>query len=108
MAKSTLGKKNQTTVPREVREKLGIRPGDVLLWVVDSGVAKVRPATRAFLAWRGLIEVGPGSTVEDVRRACGERGALRADQANGRDRCGWRRTSTRRYRRAWRVPRSSS
>jgi AbrB family looped-hinge helix DNA binding protein len=74
MAKSTLSKKYQTTVPREVREKLGLRPGDVLLWEVDGSVARVTPATRAFLARRGSIKVGPGSTVENVRRARRQQG----------------------------------
>lgn len=74
MAKSRLGKKYQTTVPREVRDELGLEPGDVLLWEVVGGTARVRPATRAFLARRGSIEVGPGSTVEDVRRARRQRG----------------------------------
>lgn len=74
MAKSRLSKKYQTTVPREVRDELGLGPGDVLLWEVVSGAARVRPATRAFLMRRGSIEVGPGSTVEDVRRARRQRG----------------------------------
>lgn len=74
MEKSRLDKKYQTTVPREVRDELGLGPGDVLLWEVVSGAARVRPATRAFLARRGSIQAGPGSTVEDVRRARRQRG----------------------------------
>jgi bifunctional DNA-binding transcriptional regulator/antitoxin component of YhaV-PrlF toxin-antitoxin module len=74
MEKSRLDKKYQTTVPREVRDELGLGPGDVLLWEVIGGVARVRPATRAFLARRGSIRVGPGSTVDDVRRARRHRG----------------------------------
>lgn len=74
MEKSRLDKKYQTTVPREVRDELGLGPGDVLLWEVVSGAVRVRPETRAFLARRGSIEVGPGSTVEDVRRARQQRG----------------------------------
>ena len=74
MAKSRLSKKYQTTVPRKVRDELDLEPGDVLLWEVVHGVARVRPATQAFLAQRGSIEVGSGSTVEDVRRARRQRG----------------------------------
>lgn len=75
MAKSRLSKKYRTTVPREVRDELGLGPGDVLLWEVISGAARVRPATRAFLMRRGSIKVGPGSTADDVRRARRERGS---------------------------------
>jgi bifunctional DNA-binding transcriptional regulator/antitoxin component of YhaV-PrlF toxin-antitoxin module len=74
MEKSRLDKNYQTTVPREVRDELGLGPGDVLLWEVVDGAARVRPETRAFLALRGSIRVGPGSTVEDIRRARRQRG----------------------------------
>lgn len=77
MAKSTLTTKYQTTVPREVREKLGIGPRDVLLWEVVGGEARVAPASRAFLARRGSIHVGSGSVVEEIRRARRERGGER-------------------------------
>lgn len=77
MAKSTLTTKYQTTVPREVREKLGIGPRDVLLWEVVGGEARVAPASRAFLARRGSIHVGPGSVVEEIRQARRERGRER-------------------------------
>lgn len=77
MAKSTLTTKYQTTVPREVREKLGIGPRDVLLWEVVGGEARVAPASRAFLARRGSIPVGPGSVVEEIRQARRERGGER-------------------------------
>ena len=69
MAQSTITSKHQTTIPKEVRDKLGTGPGDVLHWEVQNGQARVRPAARAFLRRRGSIEVGAGSTVEDVRRA---------------------------------------
>jgi AbrB family looped-hinge helix DNA binding protein len=68
-SKSTITSKNQTTVPKEVRERLGMGPGDVLLWDVVDQVVQVRAADPAFLKRRGSIHVGPGSAVEDVRRA---------------------------------------
>lgn len=77
MARSTLTSKSQTTVPKEIREKLGIGPGDVLEWEVADGGVRVLPVGRAFLRRRGEIRVGPGSPVEDVellrrRRGRGE------------------------------------
>lgn len=71
---STITSKNQTTVPKEVRERLGMGPGDVLVWDVVDRVVHVWAADPAFLDRRGSIHVGPGSAVEDVRRARRRRG----------------------------------
>ena len=69
MPKSTLTVKYQTTVPKEVREKLGARPGDVLQWDVIGEQVRITAAAPAFLALQGRFKVGPGDTVDDVRRA---------------------------------------
>lgn len=74
MAKSTVTGKHQTTVPREVREELGIEPGDVLHWKVVGRQARVVPAKHSFLARRGSIAAGLGSAVEEIRRGRRERG----------------------------------
>jgi len=74
MAQSSITSKNQTTVPKEVRDKLGTGPGDVLHWEVKDGHARVRPAAVAFLRRRGTVAVGRGSTVDDVRLARARRG----------------------------------
>ena len=74
MAQSSITSKNQTTVPKEVRDRLGTGPGDVLQWDVENGQARVRPAAVAFLRWRGAVAVGRGSTADDVRRALATRG----------------------------------
>ena len=69
MAKSIITVKYQTTVPKEVREKLGVGPSDVLNWEVAGDHARVTVADPEFLKLRGSIKVGPGDPVEDVRRA---------------------------------------
>jgi AbrB family looped-hinge helix DNA binding protein len=69
MTKSTITVKYQTTVPKEVREKLGVHPSDVLQWEVVGDHVRVTAATPAFLALQGSIKVGPGDPVEDVRKA---------------------------------------
>lgn len=74
MTKSTLTSKYQTTVPKEVREKLGLGPQDVLRWEVVAGAAHVTAASTAFLKRRGSIAVGSGSPVEDIRQARARRG----------------------------------
>lgn len=74
MARSKLTSKAQTTVPKEVREKLGIGPGDVLDWEVADGEVRVLPLDRGLLRRRGSIRVGPGSAVEDVKTLRHRRG----------------------------------
>jgi bifunctional DNA-binding transcriptional regulator/antitoxin component of YhaV-PrlF toxin-antitoxin module len=69
MTQSRITSKNQTTVPREVRERLGVGPSDVLEWQIVAGGARVVPATRRFLERRGTVHVGRGSVTDDVRRA---------------------------------------
>jgi AbrB family looped-hinge helix DNA binding protein len=69
MTKSKITVKYQTTVPKEVREKLGVRPSDVLNWEVAGDHVRVTAAAPAFLALQGKFKVGPGDTVEDVRKA---------------------------------------
>ncbi len=69
MTKSTITVKNQTTVPREIREKLAVGPSDVLQWEVVGNSVLVSAASPAFLGREGTIKVGPGDPVEDVRKA---------------------------------------
>lgn len=69
MPQSAVTSKNQTTVPREIRERLGVASGDVLSWEIISGGARVTVAGSSFLARRGTVRVGPGSPVDDVERA---------------------------------------
>jgi len=69
MSKSTITVKYQTTVPKEVRQKLGARPGDVLQWDVAGDHVRVTTAAPGFLALQGAFKVGPGDPVEDVRAA---------------------------------------
>jgi AbrB family looped-hinge helix DNA binding protein len=69
MTKSTITAKYQTTVPKGVREKLGIGPNDILPWEVFGDHARVKAANLAFLEEQGSIKVGPGDVLEDIRKA---------------------------------------
>jgi bifunctional DNA-binding transcriptional regulator/antitoxin component of YhaV-PrlF toxin-antitoxin module len=69
MTKSTITVKNQTTVPREVREKLAVGPSDILQWEVIGDRVVVSAARPAFLDREGRIKVGSGDSVADVRKA---------------------------------------
>lgn len=69
MTKSTITATNQTTVPREIREKLALGPGDVIQWEVLGNSVLVSAARPAFLGREGAIKVGSGDAAEDVRKA---------------------------------------
>lgn len=74
MPVSKITSKFQTTVPKEVRERLSIGADDSLDWEVRNGLAVVRPATSRLFRWAGYIKVGSGSTVRDVKRSRSMRG----------------------------------
>lgn len=74
MGKSRVTSKNQTTVPKDVRERLGIHVSDVLVWETRDGLAEVYPASHRFLERRGTIRVSRGDVQRDVRAARRTRG----------------------------------
>lgn len=59
---STLAKitsKGQTTVPAAVREALGVKPGDTLLWeIAERGEARVRRVAPLDIAYLKALEPG--------------------------------------------------
>jgi AbrB family looped-hinge helix DNA binding protein len=56
MAVATLTSKGQTTIPKEIRDLLGLAPGDKLDFVVESdGRLVLRPATLDVRQLRGLL-----------------------------------------------------
>ena len=74
MPVSKITSKYQTTVPKEVRDRLSIAAEDSLDWDIQDGSVIVRPAASRLSRWAGYIKVGRGSTVEDVRLARSLRG----------------------------------
>jgi len=77
MIKSTVTSKGQTTIPRTVREELGIHAGDVLEWDVQQERIRIRLVGRGFLNRRGMIRTGPGSVADDIERTRRSRGSTR-------------------------------
>ena len=66
--------KGQTTVPKEVREFLGLEEGAQVEWVLDDGkaVVKARKVRAADLAGiLGKPPAGAGLTVEEMDEALG-------------------------------------
>lgn len=66
---STVTVKYQTTIPKAVREQLGISINDALDWAVEKGKAVVQPVHRNFLSRRGSIKTGAGDIAADIQSA---------------------------------------
>jgi antitoxin PrlF len=78
MPTATLTSKGQVTIPREVREALGIGTGDRVEFVAEEkGVYRLVAATRDVRHLKGLIDKPPRPvSVENMKRAAA-RGASR-------------------------------
>jgi antitoxin PrlF len=67
--------KGQTTVPKEVRDFLGLEEGTQVEWTVEDGKATVRPKRKLraidLLGMLGPSPVGPVS-VEEMNEAIGD------------------------------------
>jgi len=80
MAVATLTSKGQTTIPKEIRDLLGLEPGDKLDFVIEAdGRVILRPATRDVRELRGLLRRKGEKpvTLEQMDQAIAE-GALRS------------------------------
>ena len=69
MVESTITSKGQTTLPKSIREALGVGPGDRVRYVILDGEARImplRPIVRLFGAFK---HDGPPATLQDMERA---------------------------------------
>ena len=48
--------KGQITIPREVRQKLSLRPGDVLVYELDEGEVRVRKQSPIDVAYLRAVQ----------------------------------------------------
>lgn len=66
--------KGQTTIPKEVRDQLGLDTGTRIEWIVENGQATVRPRKLRAIDLAGILH-RPGMrplTVEEMDQATGE------------------------------------
>ena len=74
MIESAITSKGQTTLPKPVREALGVRSGDRIRYVIldnEVRILPIRPIGRLF----GILKHdGPSATLEDMERAIAEGG----------------------------------
>ena len=79
MTTATLTSKGQITIPKEVRERLGIEAGDRLEFVEEEkGVYKVVAATKDVRHLKGIVaKPGRAVSVEEMNRAVRRSGGRR-------------------------------
>ena len=72
---ATMSSKGQVVLPKKVRERLGVRQGDEIEFILDDSGVHVRPRLRdpnPFFAWVGAAPTGeglPASWLAEVRHA---------------------------------------
>jgi AbrB family looped-hinge helix DNA binding protein len=67
---TTMSIKGQVTIPRDVRERLGLQAGDKIAWsLLSNGTVVVRPKTRRLVDLVGVLTRPgqPGVTVDEMR-----------------------------------------
>lgn len=72
----TITTKGQVTIPVKIREKLGLNPGDRVIFDEDKNVAQVRPVPD-FFTFRGALKGKGPYGEEKVRKTVGEHLAKR-------------------------------
>lgn len=79
MSTSTLTSKGQTTIPKDVRERLNLHPGDRLEFVFDEdGRVLLLPASIDASVLTGILKAPTRLvSVEDMNRAIRKRGSQR-------------------------------
>ena len=66
---SVITSKFQTTIPKDVRERLKLSIHDTLEWKIDRGKIVVLPVQKKFLEYRNKIKTGPGKIEADIKQA---------------------------------------
>ena len=71
MAQATMTSKGQMTIPKEVRDKLNLRPGDrVDIQVQGDGTARMVPKTVSLRSLSGMLKRrGPTVTIKEMDAA---------------------------------------
>ena len=77
MSRSKLTSKGQITLPKDIREHLGVEAGDRLTFEIRDGVVIVEPETIDIATLRGVVKKrGKGVTLREMDEAI-RRGASR-------------------------------
>jgi len=66
MLESTITRKGQTTIPKEVRDFLGLKPNDSIFYLIEDDKVILKPLHGDILELRGSIN--PRKTPEDFKQ----------------------------------------
>jgi antitoxin PrlF len=68
MAKAKVTSKGQITLPKEIRDQLGLEPGDEVDFYVEDGKYRMRKVapSHPFLPWRGFLQQHVGKRSDDL------------------------------------------
>jgi AbrB family looped-hinge helix DNA binding protein len=73
---SKVTSKGQTTVPKEVRDFLGLEEGTQMEWILDDGKVTVKPRKLRAIDLAGILGPPPSgvknTTVEEMNQAIGD------------------------------------
>lgn len=67
--RSSITSKFQTTIPKGVREHLGLSINDALEWKLEDGKITIYPAQNFFLKYKNAIKTGKGDIKADIEAA---------------------------------------
>lgn len=66
---SVITSKYQTTIPKDVRDRLKLSVHDTLEWKIEEGKIVVLPVKKEFLKYKNRINTGPGKIENDIKQA---------------------------------------
>ena len=66
---SLITSKYQTTIPKAIRENLGLSVKDALEWKLEKGKVTLYLAKRNFLKYRNTVKTGEGGIADDIDNA---------------------------------------
>jgi AbrB family looped-hinge helix DNA binding protein len=66
---SVITSKYQTTIPKTIRDNLGLSIKDALEWKLENGKVVVYPSKQQFLKYRNMAKVGKGDIAADIKLA---------------------------------------
>jgi antitoxin PrlF len=86
MSTATVTSKGQTTIPKDIREKLGLKPGDRIHFVtLPDGTVRLTAQNLPITALKGMLPRPKRAvTVKEMNEAVGKAAAERHRRASGR------------------------
>ncbi len=68
MSATRVGRRGQIVLPKEVRQKIGVKEGDQIAFIIDGEQVVIKPITKSLLDMRGSVKVKGEQNFEKIRR----------------------------------------